>query len=270
MDEASIRLSIFITLLVLLTLGQQLFPRRKPLHSTPKRWLTNFSIVIIDSLLVRGLLGVLLPVLVAQWSTEQQWGLFNLLSLPDVITVILCVVLLDGLIYWQHRLFHNRPTLWRLHRVHHYDKDYDLSTALRFHPFEILLSVLIKNLAIIILGAPALAVLIFESLLSGMALFNHANLKLPLKLDIMLRRFIVTPDMHRVHHSIYNNEMHRNFGFNLSIWDRWFNSYVVQPKDGHKQMMIGQPESQQLPTNNLFWLMWPALKQPIQHKTKTD
>ncbi len=268
MDETSIRLSIFITLLVLLTLGQQFFPRRKPQYSTPKRWLTNFSIVIIDSLLVRGLLGLVLPVLVAQWSMEQQLGLFNQIEFSGFLTVILCVVLLDGLIYWQHRLFHNIPMLWRLHRVHHYDKDYDLSTALRFHPVEILLSVLIKNLAIIILGAPVLAVLIFESLLNGMALFNHANLKLPLKLDNILRRFIVTPDMHRVHHSIYNHEMHRNFGFNLSIWDRWFNSYVAQPKDSHEQMMIGQPESQQLPTNNLFWLMWPALKQPIQHKNE--
>ncbi len=268
MDESSIRLSFFLVLLIILTLAQQQFPRRKPQYSTAKRWLTNFSLVVIDSLLVRGLLGAILPVAIASWAQEHQLGLFNQLPLPSLLAITLSVIILDGLIYWQHRLFHQIPLLWRLHRVHHYDKDYDLSTALRFHPIEIILSVLIKNAAIILLGAPVIAVIAFETLLNGMALFNHSNLALPKRFDHILRRAIVTPDMHRVHHSIHNDEMHQNFGFNLSIWDRLFTSYTAQPKDGHKKMPIGQPESLQLPTNNLFWLMWPALKQPIKQNSK--
>lgn len=263
MTETSIRLSIFITLLIILAIAQWRFPRRIPQYSTIQRWLTNFSLVVLDTLIVRLTLGFMLPVSVALWADQQGWGLFNIWEISSMVAIGLSIVALDALIYWQHRVFHRVPLLWRLHRIHHYDKDYDLSTALRFHPIEILLSVVIKNVAILLLGAPVVAVLIFESLLNGMALFNHANIALPLKLDQKLRYLLVTPDMHRVHHSTTANEMHRNFGFNLSLWDRLFNSYTAQPKQGHLHMQIGQPDATSLPTNNLYWLLGKALKQPL-------
>lgn len=261
MDEATLRVSIFLSLVLTLGIGQWLFPRRKPRHNTLKRWLTNFGMVVLDSILVRLLFGLVLPASIALWAEEQQIGVLHLLNAPAWLAFAVSLILLDGLIYWQHRLFHRIPLLWRLHRVHHYDKDYDLSTALRFHPIEILLSILIKNSAILMLGAPAAAVILFEVLLNGMALFNHANLALPRPLDRVLRLFVVTPDMHRVHHSVHSAEMHSNFGFNLSIWDRIFASYVAQPRDGHEQMAIGQPDAGKLPTNNLIWLLGSALKQ---------
>jgi len=264
MEESTLRLAIFIGLIIILGLGQWLFPRRKPNQSVAKRWITNFGLVILDSLIVRFIFGLILPVTIANWSQEQGLGLFNNLSLPSPLIIILSVIILDSLIYWQHRVFHQIPILWRLHRVHHYDTDYDLSTALRFHPIEIFLSILVKNIAIILLGAPAMAVIIFEILLNGMALFNHANIALPKSLDRMLRILVVTPDMHRVHHSTKAKEMHSNFGFNLSIWDKVFSSYIAQPADGHQKMSIGQPNSDELPTNNFIWLLGPALKQKIK------
>lgn len=264
MEESTIRLTVFLSLILVLGIAQKLFPRRQTTQPMTKRWITNFGLVVLDSLIVRLALGLILPVTVANWADEQGWGLLNLTETPALIAILISVVLLDGLIYWQHRLFHRIPLLWRLHRVHHYDADYDLSTALRFHPIEIVLSVLIKNMAIILLGAPAAAVIIFEILLNGMALFNHSNLALPQKLDRALRALVVTPDMHRVHHSIYPNEMHSNFGFNLSLWDRVFNSYVPQPRDGHEKMKIGQPYAGKLPTNNLIWLLGSALKQKVK------
>lgn len=260
MDEATLRLTVFLGLILVLGIAQWLFPRRKPKTSTLKRWLTNFGLVMIDSLMVRVFLGTILPVTVANWAAENNIGLFNQFFLPLIWAIVCSVIILDGLIYWQHRLFHRIPMLWRLHRVHHFDADYDLSTALRFHPIEIFLSILIKNTAILILGAPAVAVIAFEILLNGMALFNHSNLALPTKADGLIRRLFVTPDMHRVHHSTYTREMHSNFGFNLSIWDRIFSSYVPQPKDGHTEMQIGQPNAGKLPTNNLLWLLGSALK----------
>lgn len=264
MDESTIRLTVFLSLILIIGIAQSAFPRRKPHYSTPHRWLTNFGLVIIDSLIVRLALGTLIPVTVANWAFENGIGLFNTVDAPWILILAVSVISLDALIYWQHRIFHQIPLLWRLHRVHHYDADYDLSTALRFHPIEIMLSVLIKNLAILTLGVPATAVIIFEILLNGMALFNHANLALPNKADRLIRRLFVTPDMHRVHHSIYPEEMHSNFGFNLSIWDRLFSSYVSQPKDGHTKMKIGQPHAGKLPTNNLLWLLGSALRQKVK------
>lgn len=264
MQESTLRLLIFFSLILILGIAQARYPRRKPTTSTPRRWLTNFSIVILDSLLVRVLLGLILPTSVAAWAASENIGLLNQFQLPLWLAVAISIVILDAAIYWQHRIFHRIPMLWRLHRVHHYDADYDLSTALRFHPLEILLSVLIKNAVIVLSGAPVSAVILFEIILNGMALFNHANLALPLKADHLLRKLIVTPDMHRVHHSIHSREMHSNFGFNLSIWDRIFNSYTPQPKDGHTQMAIGQPGAGKLPTNNLIWLLGAALKQKLK------
>lgn len=267
-DDSGIRLGIFIGLVVVLGIAQTLFPRRPLKHSLYKRWATNFSIVLAGSFLIRVLPAFILPISVAGWAASENTGLLNQLSCPLWLSILISLLLLDLLIYWQHRLFHRIPLLWRLHRVHHYDPDYDLSTALRFHPVEILLSVMIKNIAILLLGAPVLAVLLFEIILNGMALFNHSNLSLPEWLDKKLRVVFVTPDMHRVHHSDRESEMHQNFGFNLSIWDYCFKSYTAQPALGHQKMSIGQPDSQHLPVNQLLWILGAALKQPIKRKAQ--
>ena len=170
------------------------------------------------------------------------WGLFNQLALPYWLEVTAAVLLLDLAIYLQHLLMHHLPLLWKLHRVHHADLDIDMTTGARFHPLEIVVSMLIKLLVIFLLGPALLAVLIFETLLNGMAVFNHANVRLPVQLDGVLRRLLVTPDMHRVHHSILRHETDSNFGFNLSIWDRLFKTYVDQPENGHQGMTIGIAE----------------------------
>jgi len=173
---------------------------------------------------------------------EINWGLFNWLSLPAWLEVLVAVLLLDLAIYLQHLLMHRLPLLWRLHRVHHADLDIDLTTGSRFHTIEIVFSMLVKWLVILLLGPALLAVLIFEILLNGMAMFNHANARLPLGLDKKLRYLLVTPDMHRVHHSILRPETNSNYGFNLSLWDRFFRTYIDQPEKGHDEMTIGIPE----------------------------
>jgi sterol desaturase/sphingolipid hydroxylase (fatty acid hydroxylase superfamily) len=172
-------------------------------------------------------------------ASEQGWGLFNLIELPYWLVVLLCVIAMDFVIWLQHVMVHAVPLLWRLHRVHHADLDYDLTTGARFHPLEILLSMLIKFATIMVLGPPVIAVIIFEIVLNGMAMFNHANVKLPAGLDRLLRWFFVTPDMHRVHHSVEDDEANSNFGFNLSLWDRLFGTYRDQPRAGHEGMTIG-------------------------------
>ncbi|WP_455218440.1 sterol desaturase family protein, partial [Kaarinaea lacus] len=173
------------------------------------------------------------------FATENGWGLLNYYSLPFALSVVLSVIAMDFIIYLQHVLVHAVPALWRLHRVHHADLDYDLTTGARFHTIEIILSMLIKFATIIVLGPPVAAVVIFEVVLNGMAMFNHANVKLPLPLDRVLRLLVVTPDMHRVHHSTEDNEANSNYGFNLSIWDRIFGTYIDQPREGHENMAIG-------------------------------
>ncbi len=176
------------------------------------------------------------------WPTaplQQQWGLFNQLDAPFPLAILVSVIVLDGAIYLQHVMVHAVPALWRLHRVHHADLDFDVTTGSRFHPLEILLSMLIKFAVILLLGPPLLAVVIFEVLLNATSMFNHSNVRLPLAVDRILRLFIVTPDMHRVHHSHLQHETNSNFGFNLSIWDRLFGTYRDQPQDGHLNMTIG-------------------------------
>lgn len=193
---------------------------------------------VIDSLALRLLLPVA-AVGAAAFAEQRDWGLFNQFTLPLAIPVVLTLLALDLLIYWQHRLLHALPWLWRLHRVHHSDLSIDVTTALRFHPLEILLSMLLKMAAVALLGAPPVAVLAFEILLNATAMFNHANLRLPAYSDRFLRQFIVTPDMHRVHHSWHQDETNSNFGFNLPWWDHLFGSYRAQPRDGHRAMSIG-------------------------------
>jgi len=253
MDESTLRLGFFFGILIIMALAETISPRRS-LTQGRKRWPGNLGIVVLDSILVR----LLMPAAAtgaAIWAEELGFGLFNWLSLPLPVSAVLAVILLDLIIYTQHLLFHAIPILWRLHMVHHADRDIDVTTGLRFHPIEILLSLLIKMICVILLGAPVLAVIIFEVVLNGMAMFNHANLKLPRRLDAILRRLIITPDVHRVHHSIIKQETNSNYGFNLSIWDRLFGTFREQPEKGHDGMTIGLEHLQQAPTHSLLFML---------------
>jgi len=242
--QTVLRLGCFSALLLLLMLAEHHWPRRRRRYSRWQRWPSNLGLVVLNSLVLR-LLFPLTATGLALWAQQAGWGLLNQLPLPAAVSIALSVLLLDLLIYWQHRLFHRLPLLWRLHRVHHADPDYDVTTGNRFHPLEILLSMALKCLAILLLGVPPAAVVLFEVILNAMAMFNHSNLALPEKADRWLRRLLVTPDMHRVHHSILEREHHHNFGFNLAIWDRLFGSYLAQPDAGHLNMVIGLADCQE-------------------------
>lgn len=237
-QETAIRLLSFISIFVVMALAEWWRPKRTLTVSKAKRWLNNLALTALNTALLRAIFP-LAAVGVALWCTDEGIGLFNLVAIPFWLAVLLSVVALDAIIWGQHRLFHRVPILWRLHAVHHADRDLDVSSGARFHPIEILLSMLIKFAAIALLGVPAVAVIVFEVILSGMALFNHSNVALPLTLDRWLRTVLVTPDMHRVHHSIHRYESDSNFGFNLAIWDRLFNTYRAQPEQGHDGMTIG-------------------------------
>lgn len=252
-DENVIRLSLFFGILTVMAIWERLTPRRK-LTQGYLRWPGNFAIVGINTLLVRylipaGAIGA------AVWADQNGWGVLNMTTLSTTLSTIIAVILLDLAIYLQHLLFHALPILWRLHMVHHADRDIDVSTGLRFHPIEILLSMLIKMGMVILIGAPAEAVLLFEVVLNGMAMFNHSNVRIPQPFDRLLRLLFVTPDMHRVHHSVIKRETNSNYGFNLSIWDRAFGTYRAQPRDGHAGMTIGLEQFQDRPAHNLNWML---------------
>lgn len=238
--EPTIRLAVFAGVLALLLLWEELAPRRVPAPARLWRRLNNGALLIAGTLLLRAAIPVL-AVGAALWAHQQGIGLLNLISLPAFISVPAAIIALDLGIYLQHRLLHAVPWLWRLHRVHHADPDFDVTTALRFHPLEMLVSLGIKLALVTALGAPPLAVLLFEIILNAMAMFNHANIALPLRIDALLRRLLVTPDLHRVHHSVLAAEQAHNFGFNLSLWDRIFGTLQAQPQGGHAAMQIGQP-----------------------------
>lgn len=238
--EAALRLGSFLAVFVIMLVWENRAPKRRLSIARLQRWFHNISLMLLNSLVLR-LLFPAAAIGIAYSASKAGWGLFNLLELPYWFEVLVAVLLLDLAIYLQHLLMHRLPLLWRLHRVHHADLDIDMTTGARFHTLEILLSMLIKGLVIFLLGPALLAVMIFEILLSSMALFNHANLRLPVAVDRGLRRLIVTPDMHRVHHSILRRETDSNFGFNLSLWDRLFKTYVDQPEKGHDEMTIGIP-----------------------------
>ncbi len=236
--EAAIRLGAFIGIFALMALWELAAPRRA--LSVPKalRWGNNLGLVVLNTLLLR-LIFPAAAVGVAAFAVERGMGLLAIYPLPPLLALVLAVVGLDLVIWVQHVLVHAVPALWRLHRVHHADLDYDLTTGARFHPLEILLSMLIKFAAILVIGPPVVAVVIFEVVLNATSMFNHANVRLPLGLDRRLRWVLVTPDMHRVHHSVEDDETNSNFGFNLSIWDRLFGTYRDQPRAGHEGMTIG-------------------------------
>ena len=239
--EMELRLGCFFSIFILMAIWEYRRPCRQLKHSRLLRWSNNLALVVLNSVLLRFLFPAA-AVGVAYYAQAQGWGLFNLLGLPALLEVIFVVVALDLIIYCQHRLVHSVPLLWRLHRVHHVDPDYDVTTGSRFHPLEIILSMLIKFTAVLLLGAPVVAVIIFEVILNGSAMFNHSNIRLPARIEGLLRKVIVTPDMHRVHHSTVVSETNSNYGFSLSIWDRLFNTYKDQPKKGHIGMDIGLTE----------------------------
>ncbi len=253
--ESIIRLAFFFGVLVVMASWEAVAPRRKLSVGRGIRWLTNLSLVVIN-ILVGRLVFALGAVGVALVAEERGWGLFNNVDVPRWLVVVLSVVALDFIIYLQHVMFHAVPTLWRLHMVHHADRDIDVTTGTRFHTIEILISLGIKVSAILLLGVPALGVLVFEVILNATAMFNHSNVRLPLAVDRVLRLFVVTPDMHRVHHSVIVRETNSNFGFNLPWWDFLMGTYRSQPAEGHDGMEIGLAQFRgNRATSWLHWLL---------------
>lgn len=236
--EPVVRLAVFFAVLTAIALWEALAPRRRRRFSRWRRWPSNLALVALNTALLR-LLFPAAAVGMAAAAGEQGWGLFNSVPMPAWVALVLSVLLLDFAIYLQHVLFHAVPALWRLHRMHHADLDIDVTTGARFHPIEIVLSMLLKLAVVAALGAPALAVLIFEVLLNATAMFNHGNLRLAEAIDRRLRWLVVTPDMHRIHHSVLTAETNSNFGFNLPWWDRLLGTYRPDPREGQTGMTIG-------------------------------
>jgi sterol desaturase/sphingolipid hydroxylase (fatty acid hydroxylase superfamily) len=252
--EAKIRLGFFVGVFALIALLEWLAPRRALTTSKKDRWIANLAIIVLNPLSVRFIFPVL-PVGMALLAEERHWGLLNNVNLPYLLQTALGVIVLDLSIYVQHVLHHAVPVLWRLHMVHHADMDFDVTTGLRFHPIEIVLSMGIKLMTVAGLGPPALAVLIFEIALNATSMFNHSNLRIPEKADQVLRVFIVTPDMHRVHHSVIIRETNSNYGFNLPWWDRLLGTYKAQPDKGHGEMTIGVSQFRDPKRLSLPWLL---------------
>ena len=252
--ESAIRLGVFLGVFILVAAAEMLAPRRALTTAKGKRWFGNLGIVFINTLTVRALFPVA-AVGMALLADEHGWGLLNNVEMPYWLVVVIAVVALDFIIYLQHVMFHAVPALWRLHMMHHADLDFDVTTGARFHPVEIIISMLIKLAAISVLGPPVLAVLIFEVVLNATAMFNHSNWRIPVAIDRVLRLFVVTPDMHRVHHSVIARETNSNFGFNLPWWDRLFGTYRAQPEQGHEGMTIGLTQFRDPKRLTLPWML---------------
>ena len=248
--EPTIRLVFFLGVLAAMALWEVAAPRRRQEIPRVLRWSNNMALVVVDTVILR-LSFPILAVGLAIMAEDRDWGLFNVIDAPLWLAILASMLLLDLAIYLQHVMFHAVPGLWRLHRMHHADLEFDATTGLRFHPIEILISMGIKLAVVAALGPPAVAVLLFEVLLNATALFNHANIDLPRPVDSVLRLFVVTPDMHRVHHSIDPRETNSNYGFNLPWWDRLLGTYVAQPAKGHLGMEIG---IEQFRTRRDLWL----------------
>jgi sterol desaturase/sphingolipid hydroxylase (fatty acid hydroxylase superfamily) len=236
--ETTLRLGVFLGIFAIIAVWELAAPRRTLRESKPLRWTHNLALTVLNSVLVRAALP-LAAVGVAAFAAERGTGLLNLFPVPHPLAILLSVLALDLAIYLQHLMFHAVPLLWRLHRMHHADLDFDVTTGARFHPIEITLSMLIKFAVILVLGPPAVAVLIFEILLNTSSTFNHGNVRIPAAIDRVLRWVVVSPDMHRVHHSIDPRETNSNFGFSLPWWDRLFGTYRAEPEAGHEAMTIG-------------------------------
>ncbi len=255
--EVAIRLGCFAGVLIVMAIWERIAPRRKLTVAKPLRWTSNLSLVAINTVMARIVMPVS-AVAVAIAAESHRWGLLSLIDWPRWLETILAVIILDLAIYLQHVVFHAVPLFWRLHKVHHADLDLDVTSGVRFHTLEILLSAVIKLAAIAALGPPAIAVIIFEVLLNATSMFNHSNVSMPLWFDRILRLLVVTPDMHRVHHSIIRRETDSNYGFNFPWWDRLLGTYRPQPEAGHEGMTIGLPtlrderETERLPA--ILWL----------------
>ncbi len=236
--ELPLRMGFFFGVFMVMAFWEHLAPRRVLTVSKTKRWFNNISITFLDAIIIR-MLFPLLAVGVAYKSAENEWGLFNMLAVSELAAGLVSVIFLDFVIYLQHVAFHVVSPLWRLHMMHHTDIDIDVTSGSRFHPIEICLSMVIKMAVVTVIGAPPWSVIVFEILLNGTAMFNHSNVYLPPGIDRILRLFIVTPDMHRVHHSVIIKETNSNYGFNLPWWDRLCGTYKAQPVKGHINMNIG-------------------------------
>lgn len=251
MNPDTLRLLAFLSIFALLALAEAVWPRRPLMVKKTQRWQANIGIIIADSMVIR-LLFPVVPMSLAATAQSQGWGLFNLLGVTGWVELIAGLIILDLIIYLQHRLFHRIPLLWRMHRMHHTDLDLDVSTGTRFHPLEITISLLIKMAAVLLFGISPLTVLLFEIILNATSMFNHANLALPGPVDRRLRLVLVTPDMHRVHHSVIPKETDSNFGFCQPWWDRLLGTYREQPREGHLGMTIGLREFRD-PTRLSLW-----------------
>lgn len=261
-NEPLVRLGFFVGILVLMAVWEVAAPRRRREIPRLLRWTNNVALVVLDAALVR----VAFPIVavgLALLAAEEGWGLLNVMGASFLPALVVSFLVLDLAIYLQHVMFHAVPALWRVHRVHHADLEFDVTTGLRFHPVEILLSMGIKLGVVIALGPPAIAVLVFEVLLNGTSMFNHSNIRIPLRVDRILRWIVVTPDMHRVHHSIHEHEANSNFGFNLPWWDRLLGTYTPQPRDTHEGMIVGVD---QFRTRRDLWIDR-MLVQPLRGET---
>ena len=253
-NEIELRLTFFFGVLAIIALWELATPKRNLQIGRNIRWFRNISLVIISSIAAR----LILPFTaasVAVYAEQKQIGLLNLLPVPLWLAVLFSIILLDLIVYAQHLASHHVPIFWRLHKIHHIDQDIDVTTGARFHPFEIIISTLVKCVAVLLFGVSFIAVVLFEIILNATAMFNHGNINLPEKLDKWLRLIIVTPDMHRVHHSTIPTETNSNFGFNLPWWDRLFGTYQEQPQKGHLRMKIGLKEYQDADKTGLLNLL---------------
>ena len=263
-NEAMYRICLFSIVLIIFVLWELFSPRHIRFHSRWSRWPNNLGMMGLNTVILR-FLSPIAAIGIATNASAYGWGIFNLVQLPLWLELILAVILLDASIYFQHKMFHAVPILWKVHRLHHTDIDFDVTTGVRFHPIEIILSMLIKFFVIILLGIHPVAVIFFEILLSTTALFTHANISLPTVVERNIRLFIVTPDMHRVHHSIDSDEMNSNYGFCLPWWDHLFGTYCAQPKKGHKKMIFGTSQFRSPKEQRFINLLIQPMKDKSQH-----
>lgn len=252
--EGIIRLISFLGIFTLMAVWELISPRRPLIVNKPRRWFSNLTITILNTFLVRilfptGAVGVAFAI------SRKGWGILSQMVLPGWIGIIVTVAALDFIIYIQHVVFHAFPILWRIHMVHHADLDIDVTTGNRFHPIEILLSMVIKIASVALIGAPPLSVLVFEVLLNATSMFNHSNVNMPKYIDRILRLIIVTPDMHCIHHSVIRHETNSNFGFNIPWWDRMFRTYRSDPAEGHKGMTLGLNQFQNPDQHTFIWML---------------
>jgi len=264
--EGPIRIAAFLAIFGAMAVFELWSPRLERSELTgalkARRWVTNLGMVLLSSIIMR-LVFPAAAVGAALWAQANGWGLLPWLGLDPLWAGIIAFVVLDFAVWLEHLVSHKWPWLWRIHRVHHADTGIDVTTGLRFHPLEIIISMVWKVAIVVGLGAPYLAVLVFEIVLNGTSMFNHANLRLPLGVDRVLRLFLVTPDMHRVHHSVIRSETDSNFGFNFPFWDRLFGTYVDQPSAGHDRVEIGQAAWRDSRPANFVWaLLLPFRRQP--------